>query len=144
MCNLALCAWKNYLCVVAQPPKVSDGTRVARQHHGCDVHLLVPYDHKRSEKLDVLHRTLGRKRQTVVDCTAKLETGMPLTFFTEVTRVQLKLAGFVRKRIEMAQYQQSEGADTTRAPHNNVLLPETVMKIFYCPFIFPEAFLTFN
>lgn len=80
----------------------------------------------------------------MVDGTAKLEPRMRLTFFTEVTRVQLKLAGFVSKRIEMAQYQQSDGADTTRASHNNVLLPETVMKIFYCPFIFPESFLTFN
>lgn len=89
------CAWKNYLRVVAQPPKVSDGARVARQHQGCDVHLLVPNDHERSEKLDVFHRTLGRKHHTMVDCA--VEAHMRLMYFTEVTGVQLNSIALVTK-----------------------------------------------
>lgn len=46
-----------YLSAVAQPPEISDGAWVAGQDHGCDVHLLVPYDHEGSEKLNMLHWT---------------------------------------------------------------------------------------
>lgn len=122
MYNLEPCAWKNYLRVVAQPPEVGDSARVGGKHQGCDVHLLVPNDHERSEKLDVFHWTLGRKHQTMVDFPVKLEAHMQLIFFTEVTGVQLNF-GFGNKRIDVAQYQQSEGADITRASQTNVSFP---------------------